>query len=188
MKLADVTLLVWPESAFPFILTRDPKALASIGDLLPPRAVMVTGAARQEDVPAGGGEPAHTDYYNAIEVIGHGGTLLGSYDKVHLVPFGEYLPFDGALRRLGLRNFVAVPGGFTAGTRRRALVVPGLPLAAPLICYEAIFPGAVLPERAPVRGPACFSMSRTMVGSVAPPAPTSIWLKRDFVVSKKASR
>ncbi len=92
------------------------------------------------------------------------------------------------LRRLGLRNFVADARRLQAGHAPTRLVVPGLPLAAPLICYEAIFPGEVLPERAPVRGPACFSMSRMMVGSVAPPVPTSIWLKRDFVVSKKASR
>ncbi len=142
-----MTLLVWPESAFPFILTRDAQALAAIGDLLPVHTVLATGAAREEDVPATRGRPAHADYYNAIEVIGHGGALLGSYDKVHLVPFGEYLPFDGLLRRLGLRNFVDVPGGFEPGTRRRALLVPGLPPAAPLICYEAIFPGAVLPDQ-----------------------------------------
>ncbi len=147
VKLDNVTLLVWPESAFPFILTRDAQALAAIGDLLPAHAVLATGAAREEDVPATRTDPAHADYYNSIELIGHGGALLGSYDKVHLVPFGEYLPFDGLLRRLGLRNFVDVPGGFEPGTRRRTLLIPGLPPAAPLICYEAIFPGAVLPEQ-----------------------------------------
>jgi apolipoprotein N-acyltransferase len=41
-----------------------------------------------------------------------------------------------------------VRGGFTAGMRRRALNIPGLPPAAPLICYEAIYPGYVLPEGA----------------------------------------
>ncbi len=148
VKLDDVTLLVWPESAFPFILTRDPQALAAIGDMLPARTVLATGAAREEDVAATSAEPAHANYYNAIEVIGRGGTLLGSYDKVHLVPFGEYLPFDATLRSLGLRHFVAIPGGFEAGTRRRALLIPGLPPAAPSICYEAIFPGAVLPQDA----------------------------------------
>ena len=149
VTLDDVTLLVWPESAFPFILTRDPQALSAIGSLLPPHTVLVTGAAREEDRPATGGGAAFSTYYNSIEVIGSGGALLDSYDKIHLVPFGEYLPLDGILRRLGLRHFVAIPGGFEAGTRRRALAIPGLPSASPLICYEAIFPGAVMPDAGP---------------------------------------
>ena len=149
VTLDDVTLLVWPESAFPFILTRDPRALSAIGNLLPQHTVLVTGAAREDDRPATNSHPAFSNYYNSIEVIGSGGTLLDSYDKIHLVPFGEYLPMDGILRRLGLRHFVAIPGGFEAGTRRRALAIPGLPSASPLICYEAIFPGAVMPDVGP---------------------------------------
>lgn len=149
VTLDDVTLLVWPESAFPFILTRDPQALSAIGALLPTHTVLVTGAAREEDLRATASHPAYSTYYNAIEVIGSGGTLLDSYDKIHLVPFGEYLPLEGLLRRLGLRHFVSIPGGFASGTRRRALIVPGLPSASPLICYEAIFPGAVMPDIGP---------------------------------------
>ena len=62
------------------------------------------------------------------------------------MPFGEYIPFAGLLRQLGLRQLITLPGGFTAGTQRRTLAVPGAPPAAPLICYEIIFPGAVLPS------------------------------------------
>ena len=149
ITLADVTMLVWPESPFPFILSRQPEELAKIAALLPPRTSLVTGAAREEDVPARDSERAHSDYYNAILVIARGGRILDSYDKVHLVPFGEYLPFDALLRRLGLRNFVAVPGGFEPGRERRALKVPGLPAASPLICYEAIFPGSALSDVGP---------------------------------------
>ncbi|MGD0633704.1 MAG: apolipoprotein N-acyltransferase [Beijerinckiaceae bacterium] len=149
VTLDDVTILVWPESPFPFILTRDPRAMADIGALLPPKAVLVTGAAREEDSPARGEDPAHTSYFNVIEVIASGGTLLDSYDKIHLVPFGEYLPFESFLRRLGLRNFVSIPGGFEPGSRRHNLSLPGLPGVSPLICYEAIFPGAVLSSSGP---------------------------------------
>ncbi len=144
IALADVTMLVWPESAFPFLLDRDPGALATIAAALPARTTLVTGAARDEDVPASDGHPEHSVYYNSIEVIDGRGAVLDRYDKVHLVPFGEYLPFEGVLSALGLRNFVAIPGGFVPGVaRRHALSVPGLPPASPLICYEAIFPGAV---------------------------------------------
>ncbi len=142
--IADVTHLIWPESAFPFILTREPDALEAIGKALPPGALLITGAARVGTAQAGAHpEPA---YFNAVEVIGSGGTVLESYDKVHLVPFGEYLPFDAVLRGIGLTHFVHIPGGFTAGTRHRILDIPGLPPVVPLICYEAIFSGEVLPD------------------------------------------
>ena len=141
--LSDVDLLVWPESAFPFILARDPEALNAIGAMLPAKTTLVTGAAREATLPRDLGQPPRSVYYNDIMMIGAGGVILGSYDKIHLVPFGEYLPFESILRRIGLHNFVAIPGGFEPGTKRAALHVPRLPAAVPLICYEAIFPGEV---------------------------------------------
>jgi apolipoprotein N-acyltransferase len=63
-----------------------------------------------------------------------------------LVPFGEFLPFQTLLESIGLQQLTRVRGGFNAGTRRRVLNIPGLPPAAPLICYEAIYSGYVLPE------------------------------------------
>lgn len=148
--LDDVTVLIWPESAFPFILARDAGVLGAIGALLPQNTVLLTGAARDGDLsfrPAGdsAGRPQHT-YFNAIQVVASGGFILDNYDKVHLVPFGEYLPFRSLFDRLGIRQFVHIPGGFEPGTDRKLLFVPGLPAAAaPLICYEAIFPGEVTP-------------------------------------------
>lgn len=134
--VADVTDLVWPESPFPFILSRDPAALNLIDHSLPPATTLLTGAARAEnDAP---GSP-NTHYFNSIEVL-RGGKILDSYDKIHLVPFGEYLPFGAVLKRLGLRHFVQIPGGFEPGRTRKLLSVPGLPTILPLICYEAIFP------------------------------------------------
>ncbi|HJW77893.1 MAG TPA: apolipoprotein N-acyltransferase, partial [Beijerinckiaceae bacterium] len=143
--VADATHLIWPESAFPFLLHRDAKALAQIAALLPPGATLITGAARADDPPVGE-EPSR--YFNAIQVVSHEGAIIATYDKAHLVPFGEYFPhfLDAALRSFGLRQFVHVPGGFDAGESRRPLAVPGLPPVAPTICYEAIFPGAVVLE------------------------------------------
>ena len=140
--IADVTHLIWPESAFPFLLQRDPKALAQIAALLPPGVTLITGAARADEP-----GPGERRFYNAIHVVADDGTIVGTYDKVHLVPFGEYFPLflDSALRGLGLRQFVHVPGGFTPGQDRRLLSVRGLPPVAATICYEAIFPSAILP-------------------------------------------
>jgi apolipoprotein N-acyltransferase len=149
--LDEVTALIWPESAFPFILARDAGARAEIGAVLPQETVLVTGAARADDEARRSGS-GRARYFNAIQVIASGGHILDSYDKVHLVPFGEYVPFKTAFDRLGLRQFVHLPGGFDAGSKRQLLVVPGLPAVAPLICYEAIFPGEVVPSEAPRPG------------------------------------
>ncbi len=146
--LSGVTHLVWPESSFPFILSRDPDALAQIGAALPERTVLITGAARLEQGPPDAGGRPTAQYFNAVQVVASGGGITDSYDKVHLVPFGEFLPLDSVLRRLGIQNFVDVPGGFEAGRSRRLLHVPGLPPVAAIVCYEAIFSGAVVPEAA----------------------------------------
>lgn len=145
--LRDVTHVIWPESSFPFLIQRDPQALRRIGSALPPGTLLVTGAARADEPLPG----ERLRFYNSILMIGQDGIVGGRYDKLHLVPFGEYLPdpVDGLLRALGLKQFVAVPGGFTPGEaqERLPLAVPGLPPVAPSICYEAIFPGAVAPHR-----------------------------------------
>jgi apolipoprotein N-acyltransferase len=131
----DVTHLIWPESAFPFILSRDAQALGDIADFLRDGATLVTGAARLETTRVD--EPA---YYNSIEVLNGRGLSRERYDKQHLVPFGEYVPFERWLERTGITQFVQVPGGFSPGLGSHVLRIPGLPVAMPLICYEAIFP------------------------------------------------
>lgn len=141
--IADVTHLIWPESAFPFFLTREPDALAQIAELLPQGTVLITGAARAtEPGPTG----RITRAYNSVYVIDHDGSILSVYDKVHLVPFGEYLPFQDALERLGLMQLTKVQGGFIPGDRPRPVPVPRAPRFLPLICYEIIFPGAAVPR------------------------------------------
>ena len=87
----DATHLIWPESAFPFLLAREPDALAQIADLLPPGTILITGAVRAPELPPG---VKLTRALNSVYVIDHDGSILSVYDKVHLVPFGEYLPFQ----------------------------------------------------------------------------------------------
>jgi apolipoprotein N-acyltransferase len=80
--------------------------------------------------------------FNSILVIGDEGEVIDGYDKVHLVPFGEYLPFQSALESIGLRQLTGVPGGFAAGPGRRTIPLANAPAFGPLICYEIVFPGA----------------------------------------------
>lgn len=139
--IADVTHLIWPESAFPFFVTREADALAAIADLLPEGTVLITGGARLAD----GSRPGHVRAYNSVYVFDDAGSILSIYDKVHLVPFGEYVPLGSLLTRLGLEQLVRIPGGFLAGDRLRRLDLPGAPPVVPLVCYEAVFPNAVVP-------------------------------------------
>jgi apolipoprotein N-acyltransferase len=136
----DATILIWPESAFPFFLTKEGDAMAQIADLLPKGTVLITGAVHAPDLPPG--RPI-TRAYNSIYVIDHDGSVLAVYDKLHLVPFGEFLPFQNLLEKIGLEQLTKVQGGFIPGTVRHVLPVPSAPPALPLICYEAIFPGDI---------------------------------------------
>ena len=138
--MRGITHVIWPESAFPFLIARDAVALGQIAALLSPDAVLVTGAVRDERAPS---PLVPKRYFNSALVINAKGQIIGSSDKVHLVPFGEYLPFSDILGRLGLRQFVPAPGIFTAADRYEFLPVPGLNKVQALICYESIFPSAV---------------------------------------------
>lgn len=137
----DVNILIWPESAFPFFLTREADAMAQIADLLPKGAVLITGSVRAPDLPPG---TRVTRAYNSIYVIDHDGNVLSVYDKLHLVPFGEFLPFQDMMEKLGFEQLTRVQGGFIPGTRRHTMAVPNAPRMLPLICYEAVFPGNVV--------------------------------------------
>ncbi|MGA2125381.1 MAG: apolipoprotein N-acyltransferase [Xanthobacteraceae bacterium] len=141
--IRDVTHLIWPESAFPFFLAREPDALAQIAALLPSGTLLITGGVRPaEPEPGRRGVRA----YNSAYVVDHQGSLVAVYDKIHLVPFGEYLPFQRILESIGLMQLTNVAGGFVPGDRRRALTLPGAPSVLPLICYEIVFPDEAVPR------------------------------------------
>ncbi|MBR1216669.1 apolipoprotein N-acyltransferase [Bradyrhizobium sp. U87765 SZCCT0131] len=137
----DATVLIWPESAFPFFLTREADAMAEIAALLPKGTTLITGAVRPPEGPLRGPIRA----YNSIFVIDHDGTILDIYDKLHLVPFGEYLPFQDAMEKLGFQQLTKLRGGYIPGQVRKTLELAHAPPVLPLICYEAIFPGAIVP-------------------------------------------
>lgn len=135
------THIVWPEAAPPFLLEGNPEALADIAALIGDTRVLMTGQVRVAD------EGGRRNSYNSFAIFGSRG-LVGTYDKFHLVPFGEYVPGGQLLRTFGITE-IAASTGFSSGPGPRTIDVPGAPPVGPLICYEIIFPGHVTAEPRP---------------------------------------
>jgi apolipoprotein N-acyltransferase len=127
-------VIIWPESALPFLLDETPAALDRIATILDDGQTLLTGAIRRQT------GVAAEDYFTSILTIDHRGVVLGQYDKWRLVPGGEYLPFAWLLEPLGFRKVANLPESFSAGPGPAVSDVPGVGPALMLICYEAIFP------------------------------------------------
>lgn len=135
--VGSLDLIIWPETAVPFLFTDRPDALVTLGEIVEQDQLLLAGAVRVE---GDGSAGAPLRYYNSIIAVDDGGEIVSAYDKVHLVPFGEYVPFAGLLRRLGVGHLVASAGPFEPGNRRNMIEAAGT-VIAPFICYEIIFPG-----------------------------------------------
>ncbi|MES2905737.1 MAG: apolipoprotein N-acyltransferase [Pseudomonadota bacterium] len=133
------THIIWPESALPFLVTSMPQVLSRIETLLQPGQILIAGLSRAEDAGAGSKQK---NIFNSIYVFGDDAKVINRYDKVHLVPFGEYLPFESAFTSLGIRLLGSLPG-YSFGAKRQIIGLPNAPPFLPLICYEIIFPGQI---------------------------------------------
>jgi apolipoprotein N-acyltransferase len=89
--------------------------------------------------------------YNSLYLFSPGRAQPQVYDKFHLVPFGEYVPFAGLLNRIGIQQ-LTVGSGFVSGDHPHVLTAPPAPPVTPLICYEVIFPHAVVDPAEPRPG------------------------------------
>lgn len=138
------THILWPESAIPFLVDREPVIRAAISRILSPDGVLMLGSVRGEPDPAQTLSPNSRpvmQFYNSFYVMGADGEIRATYDKAHLVPFGEYLPLQNVLEAIGLQQLTRLRGGYEEGPGAATLEVPGAPPVGPLICYEIIFPG-----------------------------------------------
>ena len=133
-ETGKVDLVIWPETALPYLVEDTPQLPAMISAAANGVPVAV-GLQRVE-------RGADTRGFNALHVFGPGGTLLAAYDKHHLVPFGEYIPFgDLAYDWFGIQAFAARTGhAYSAGPGPAVLDLGPLGKVLPLICYEAVFP------------------------------------------------
>ena len=128
-----IAVVVWPETATPFIVQPGSPGLAMLATAAPPKGYLLAGAARS-------GADMRDGAWNSLLAIDSDGAVRATYDKVHLVPFGEYIPFHKQWPPLtGLIG----RGSFERGESFTTLTLPGLPGFSPLICYEALFPGEV---------------------------------------------
>jgi len=135
-------LLVWPEAPAPFSF-EDPQ-FAQLASQLAIRFQhpFLAGVIEWEPAP----EPAATPHaalapYNSAILIDPQGQKVFSYDKVHLVPFGEYEPFP--LIHAVVARFSDEVGGFRKGSKYSVAHLPGGYAFGTFICYEAIYPGEV---------------------------------------------
>lgn len=132
--------VVWPETAIPFFLEQDSFRRVLITEALPKDALLFTGALRLT---------GPKEIRNSILVLSKKGNILASYDKAHLVPFGEYIPFrknidaifgEGSIKKLTIGAL-----DFKAGLGPKLVPLPhGFPSFSGLVCYEVIFPNAVI--------------------------------------------
>ncbi len=135
---APPDLIIWPETA-----------LATRIDIADQVLDIMSAAAGEAELIFGGQRLEDRSFFNSLAVMNSAGAITQIYDKHHLVPFGEYVPFVGLLGRLGIGSFSDQIGGYTAGPGPRILDLGTAGRILPLICYEAIFARDVLamPER-----------------------------------------
>ena len=138
--LDGVAIVIWPETAVPFLLADVPEALSAIATVLPKGTALLVGSARLVQERDAQGALVRNRVYNSLLVVDDEGRVVVGYDKIHLVPLGEYLPFQDFIESLGMMQLTGVRGGFSVGTGSRLLSVQGMPVTRPLICYEIIFP------------------------------------------------
>ncbi|MDE2227528.1 MAG: apolipoprotein N-acyltransferase [Alphaproteobacteria bacterium] len=131
-----VSAVIWAESMGPPFLHRDAGARAALAQAAPPGGIVISGTLRSDPPPA-----RIEHYWNSLAVVDHAAQIVATYDKHHLVPFGEYVPFRGILP---MNKITPGTVDFSAGPGPRTIDLPRLPPVSPLICYEAIFPEEVV--------------------------------------------
>lgn len=126
--------ILWPETATLFPLASSLEFRTGLARIVPPNGYLLTGSTRIEREPV-------FRAWNSLHALDGNGEIRATFDKFHLVPFGEYVPLRGVLP---IDRIAPGPVDFTAGPGPVTIRLPGLPAFSPLICYEIIFPRAAI--------------------------------------------
>lgn len=137
-----VNYVVWPESAASFFLNESPEALTLIARNIPADGVLFTGSIRREV------NNDQVKIWNSMLVVDSKGEILATYDKSHLLAFGEYLPIRKLLPKW-INKLTPGDIDYSAGSGLRTVMPEGVLPFSPLICFEAVFPGGVIAEAGP---------------------------------------
>jgi apolipoprotein N-acyltransferase len=135
------THIIWPETAIPYLLDESDVLRTSLARLAPPGGALIAGSIRRSF-----DAEQKLAVYNSLFALDEAGEIQARYDKLHLVPFGEYLPFRRWLAPLGLDALAVGSVDFSDGGPASPVAIPGLPSSRVLICYEAIFPAEIVPR------------------------------------------
>ena len=126
-------IVIWPETAFAGLPSQNRLLLTdTVQSATPPSGFLLTGIPRFN---------SDNRPLNSVFLFDHNAGLRGVYDKRHLVPFGEYVPFRSWIPFL---DIIAGPTDFVAGTKNQLIAVPRIGQVQTLICYEVIFAGYVV--------------------------------------------
>lgn len=131
------SLFVLPETAVNADLSSFPEIAGYIARQLPDHGILITGNLRVT-------EASGLQFFNSMEVVDRNAHILGTYDKHHLVPFGEFIPYRDKIKIKPVAAAVSGIGDFTRGKGPQTLSGQNFPAFSPLICYEVIFPGEVV--------------------------------------------
>jgi len=123
--------VIWPEASVTALVEESPPLLKILGEAAPPEGLVLLGAPRETE----------GKLRTSMMALDNKGNWVGVYDKSHLVPFGEYMPFRSLL---SFKKLTYGDRDYTPGPGIQTLSLPGLPSVSPLICYEAIFPCEVV--------------------------------------------
>ena len=126
--------VVWGENAATFFVEEQPAYREAMARAIPPGGLLLTGAPRRAPEPP-------LRIWNSVVAVDAQGAVIGHYDKSHLVPFGEYVPFRSVLP---IEKVAYGAVDYSAGDGPETLHLGALPPVSALVCYEAIFPGAVV--------------------------------------------
>lgn len=133
-------LVIWSESSVPALVADSPAIRQTLTQAVPAGGYLIIGAPRKALSPE-----EENQYRTSTLALNQQGEIIATYDKSHLVPFGEYIPFKNILK---FSKLTAGAQDYSPGKGLQAMSLNSIPLFVPLICYEAIFSGQVVPPGA----------------------------------------